>query len=275
MVLSIKIRLRRLRRIHSWASDFLFWLDKVFAQFDPQHQPIFPRDNITEQSWKTLSFFLHTCQEGFAISTFPQAFDAVQTTPIECCGMIEANAHVLTYNLAHEVYMRLCEAIQPGCAKYGDIRPEIPECIDELTNEVWWPISNAARIEYPGCTPILWQTEIPRLNAILRQEYERAVNLLKQQSTIAKVDGKADNVNKVPVLVVGQNEKRDKWIYQEAIKGTTWDSIKRNLLEKHKPWERIESPQGIINAARRYANRHNLTLPPPRQSGRKTNQANN
>jgi hypothetical protein len=193
MVLSLNTRLRRLQRIHSWATDFLVWLDQVFARFNPQEQPIFPRDNIKEQSWKTLSFFLHTCREGFAIRTFPRVFDAVQTTPIECCGMIEANAHVLTYRLAHEVYMRLCEVIQPGCTKYGDIVPDIPECIDELTNKVWEPISKAIRLEYAGCIPINWQSEIPQLNAILEQEYGRAANLLRKQSTIVKVHN-----NKIP-----------------------------------------------------------------------------
>ncbi len=65
-------------------------------------------------------------------------------------------------------------------------------------------------------------------------------------------------------------EARNKWLYEEACKGTPYKVIVTKLAKKPKSWERIESISGIKRASRAYAERHGLFLPPARQSGRPT-----
>ena len=61
--------------------------------------------------------------------------------------------------------------------------------------------------------------------------------------------------------VVSANDDRDKWIYGQATKGRTWASIMRALNKKPATWERIGTENGIKDAAKRYAKRHNLPAP--------------
>ncbi len=68
--------------------------------------------------------------------------------------------------------------------------------------------------------------------------------------------------------VASANDQRDKWIYAQAIKGTAWASIKRALDRKPETWERIETENGVKDAAKRYADRHSLPPPPRRKRGR-------
>jgi len=63
-------------------------------------------------------------------------------------------------------------------------------------------------------------------------------------------------------------DARGEWIYNEACKGTSLGTIARRLKKKPATWARIDTPQGIRRAAQRFAKKHNLPLPPPRQSGR-------
>jgi hypothetical protein len=60
-------------------------------------------------------------------------------------------------------------------------------------------------------------------------------------------------------------EARDAWIYKECCKGTAYDAIVIQLKKKPANWPRIESKQGIQNAAKRYAERNNLPPIPRRQ----------
>lgn len=62
-------------------------------------------------------------------------------------------------------------------------------------------------------------------------------------------------------------EARDKWIYQQCIKGTDYENIKINLERKctTKKWEPIDSIQGIRQAAIRYAKRQGLPEPAKRK----------
>ena len=66
-------------------------------------------------------------------------------------------------------------------------------------------------------------------------------------------------------------EARDKWIYDQCKKGTVFSTIINRLSKRPKSWGRIGSVQGIKDAAKRYANRHNLPLPPRRKRGRPSN----
>ena len=60
-------------------------------------------------------------------------------------------------------------------------------------------------------------------------------------------------------------EARDRWIYQECCRRVAYDTIAIRLKSKPSSWPRIESKQGIQNAAKRYAERNNLPPIPKRQ----------
>jgi hypothetical protein len=64
-------------------------------------------------------------------------------------------------------------------------------------------------------------------------------------------------------------EARDKWIYEQAMKGRAWASIMRSLDDKPKTWERLSTENGVKDAAKRYAKRHSLPMPQPRKAGRR------
>jgi hypothetical protein len=60
-------------------------------------------------------------------------------------------------------------------------------------------------------------------------------------------------------------DARDKWVYEQCCKGEAYDSISRQLPNKNAKWARISTKQGILDCARRYAERKGLPKPPPRQ----------
>jgi len=63
-------------------------------------------------------------------------------------------------------------------------------------------------------------------------------------------------------------EARDRWLYQQCYKGVAYKTIKRalGLRCQEKGWHMINSIQGIRCAARKYAGRHGLPMPPSRQN---------
>ena len=65
-------------------------------------------------------------------------------------------------------------------------------------------------------------------------------------------------------------EQRDKWLYDECVKGTPYQAIAIRLKKKPEKWTRIESVNGIKMAAQRYAERNSLPRPSARQSGRRS-----
>ena len=67
--------------------------------------------------------------------------------------------------------------------------------------------------------------------------------------------------------VESTHDSRDKWIYEQAVKLVAWDTIRLQLAKKKK-WEGIETPNGVKDAAKRYARRKGLPQPPPRKAGR-------
>jgi len=63
------------------------------------------------------------------------------------------------------------------------------------------------------------------------------------------------------------NDERDKWIYGQCCEGIAYAKIGHDLssLARNNGWCAIDSPQALSSAAKRYANRHNLPLPPKRR----------
>lgn len=63
-------------------------------------------------------------------------------------------------------------------------------------------------------------------------------------------------------------EARDRWIYNQAMKGTLWKTIMFDLnkLAAEKRWDRIGTPNGIRSRAFVFAARHKKPKPPPRQN---------
>ncbi len=65
-------------------------------------------------------------------------------------------------------------------------------------------------------------------------------------------------------------DKRNKWLYEQCCKGTPYVEIRLKLKKKPASWERLDTDQGVKDAARRYAEKNNLPLPASRKSGRPT-----
>jgi hypothetical protein len=83
------------------------------------------------------------------------------------------------------------------------------------------------------------------------------------QATVA--DPQPSQPAKGKVIRGKATEARDHWIYDECCKRTPYESIARNLPKKNPRWFPISSKQGILQAAKRYAERHGLPPPPSRQ----------
>lgn len=83
------------------------------------------------------------------------------------------------------------------------------------------------------------------------------------QATLGEeIGGKKPSVKRSEVI-----EERDKWIYDLCCQESpvvTYTNISRRLV-KIKKWPPIESKQGILEAAKRYAKRHGFKAPPSRQ----------
>jgi len=63
-------------------------------------------------------------------------------------------------------------------------------------------------------------------------------------------------------------EARDRWIYEQIMANIKFPEIIRELKTKPAKWQRISSVPGIKKAANRYAERHELPIPPQRRGGR-------
>ena len=59
------------------------------------------------------------------------------------------------------------------------------------------------------------------------------------------------------------------WMYDEAMNGTAWETIRIRLKQQPKSWPQYESMQGVRLAVQRYAKTLQLPPPPTRQPGRK------
>lgn len=78
--------------------------------------------------------------------------------------------------------------------------------------------------------------------------------------------------------VRGQNEERDRWLFDLCCRGVPYADIRHQLEKRvaaaHKDtaeaWETIDSIEGIRLAALRYAERHELAPPPARKKGKRT-----
>jgi hypothetical protein len=61
--------------------------------------------------------------------------------------------------------------------------------------------------------------------------------------------------------------ERDKWIYEQCINmDRTWEELAKAAEEHNSEWPPLTTKQGAQLAAKQYADRHNLTPPPPRRN---------
>ena len=63
-------------------------------------------------------------------------------------------------------------------------------------------------------------------------------------------------------------EARNKWLYEQCVKHTTYQAIILKMKTKSKKWARIVSVNGIKKAAEAYARRKQLPPIPRRSAGR-------
>lgn len=83
----------------------------------------------------------------------------------------------------------------------------------------------------------------------------------------AKPRGKIMAVRAVGVAA-SRNSARDRWIYDQCVRGIRYKEIIARLKAKPKSWEPITSIAGIKRAAQSYAQRNGLALPAARKKGR-------
>jgi hypothetical protein len=130
--------------------------------------------------------------------------------------------------------------------------------------------------------PVLSERDKKVMHCHLRQEFWRAV--MNRRSTGYSLPGDeepaTDEERQAELKRIGVpgllrdtlTEARDSWLYGLAMKRTKWMAIVGRLKKKCEtsPWEQIDSVPVIKAAVKRYAIRHHLALPEPRQSGRPT-----
>lgn len=100
-------------------------------------------------------------------------------------------------------------------------------------------------------------------------EYLRRLSVVLR-AKIANEPVRREQVQQTRRFING-NDDRDKWIYEQCCTGAPYKEIINDLrkrAEKKKGWERIETIQGVKEAARRYAERNNLP-PIPNRSRKK------
>lgn len=106
---------------------------------------------------------------------------------------------------------------------------------------------------------------LPRLTATNLEDLEKS---LEQMASIIISLSSNDSSDETPVERDPVMEARDKWIYEQCRKRVEYSKIISKLGKKPATWPRIESPNGIKNAAKWYAKRHELPPIPKRQRGR-------
>ncbi len=68
--------------------------------------------------------------------------------------------------------------------------------------------------------------------------------------------------------VISSNDPRDHWIYQQAMEGVAWKTIRQRLAQQDDTWERQLTDRAVRDAAIRYSKRKQLPAPPKRKAGR-------
>ncbi|MBU4270802.1 MAG: hypothetical protein KKE86_04225 [Planctomycetes bacterium] len=195
----VKERLRLLRNTNLWAEQFLLELGSAQGYLNRDYLPEWCRGDapLDWNQWNAVALLLNTCRSLRSLNDpFPQEFAAVQHSPVECCGEIEPNAHWLTWVLSQQVLRSVCEAVLPGSTKSGGT-PFLTDKHWESAN--WSAVNRAIQLD---------TAEIARLGALLNQEYQRAINLVKSQRrerlSIQKADGGLDRLagaaNDTPIV---------------------------------------------------------------------------
>ncbi len=122
--------------------------------------------------------------------------------------------------------------------------------------------------EMPEKLTTVWDF-VTGINRLLKVSGSLSVTSADVQTT---ADSEARRV--VPTVSTtgwdANTEERNKYIYDQAMAGTPWASIKR-AVDKHEGWEKIEGDNGIKYAANEYARRLELPHPVTRQPGRRRN----
>lgn len=153
-----------------------------------------------------------------------------------------------------------CAAVEIAYVKLCVISKELPACCDDsdLLRESIHLLCQDLRNDWMEFKPDVMSVSISLESAAAQRLLCRPVN--GQQVTLAKKDD--------------LTEERDKFIYDECIKGTAYSQIIYLLRTKflHKCLL-IMSPSGIRYTARQYAIRHGLPEPPPRRKPRRRSQA--
>lgn len=200
-----------------------------------------------------LSLMKH-CDEGTdAIFHHWREFASLHEHPVVFAGRPALSYHHLVFHLANIVLHAVCNALDPEFRGSYDEFDWSALDPDQAVPEAEKPLAfldmQTLGVKPPDIDDYEWLR--------LAMEQERA----KLPKTIAVPDTPA--------------EKRNKWIYDECVKGKPFGVITRELTRRIatdpecSEWEPIESPSGIKGAADRHAHRHDFSPPKSRQPGRR------
>ena len=156
----------------------------------------------------------------------------------------------------HRLEFRACKVLTPD-----DKSDTVVWCMDAINRVIRARIGQSREFD-------------EELGAI-EHEFRASVRYLWRVSVIlaAKIADRQltkTEVTKVPPHWNPVVEARNGWIYDECMKGVEYSIIIRELQGKPKSWPRINSTNGIKDAAKDYAVAMNRPLPPTRQPGRRT-----
>jgi hypothetical protein len=189
--------------------------------------------------------FMHIPQCGAELT-------AAASEPVRVCDMVTVNAHEAALHLGNRVLGAICGAT----AIPGEDSGELPSDFVTTANlkAVCQSLEFLADVDFP------WFS-IALVRELIIVNGQRAVGLRAvasdEQAWIRE-----------PIATTA-NEDRDRWIYEQCCALVKYSSIKRALANNEEGWMPISSTSGLKLAAKRYAVRHNLPLPPSRQPGRR------
>ncbi len=186
--------LDELFQIHDWyAVECLTSLNDMLTCFDSVHARA-PGDGLSEDQWKGISYLQHLSHKWpRELATAPE-FAIVQSGPVELCGLIESSAHYLLWRLCRIVSRASCEAIEKGSTFLCEL-PRFSE--EQLSNADWRKLHDAVYLDHDGHA-VLGYRELNRLEALLEQEYHRAVQLVQQRTADSKTDNEKKSAAVVP-----------------------------------------------------------------------------
>lgn len=181
------------------------------------------------------------------------------------------------------LYSKLCHSGSPyraiHSAAVDGTQPSVHDRLASIGIDVITDVVIAILSEYAATTNAAWppkgERELPPLpcESDILEYIEPAIAAFQKtgpsheilNELSARLQQETSKAEKPQAATA--NDARDRWIYNEALKGETWAAIVEKLKSKPIRWGRLAA-DGCRKAAKRYAERNNLSPIPQRNAGR-------